>query len=246
MAEALKGEKTLEAEIVSKISGTVDNPGPKRKAHMAWKALCDLENELLQPVQQRIRLYDRALVAYDDEQRAIARRAEQEAQRLAQQEDEERRIAEAAFLEEEATATGRDDLRERAEQLLTESAPVRTHVPASTPKVAGVGFRERYVASCDNLEALVKAIAGPLVLRDVAEKLRNLAADKRVKGATTKLALNEVASELVLKANTMPQIPVDAVCARENWLTKQANLTDISKWPGVKVEREKKTSARRS
>ena len=128
--------------------------GPmKSKAHAAWKAVCEEEKKADAPLVEAEGIVKREMARYDTEQERIRmeeqRRLEAEAKRL----EEERRLFEAEQLE----AEGR---KEEANLVLEEPviAPV-IQVPAYTPKVQGISFREVWKGECFDLKALVKAAA---------------------------------------------------------------------------------------
>jgi hypothetical protein len=112
----------------------------KKDAHGAWKGICALENELLQPIEVADRKQRDALLAYEREQ---DRRRREEQQRL----EEEARKAEQARLLDEAAHLESQGHRELAvaavEAALAAPAPVVTIAP-TTPHVAGVSTGEHW------------------------------------------------------------------------------------------------------
>jgi hypothetical protein len=183
----------------------------------------------------RVRVRDRALVAYDDRK---AEEAAEDAARLveiARAEDEARKKLEADAV--------RETNPERAEEIM--SAPVRefsVSAPKQTPKVAGFGFRERYVGRCVDEEKLIEGVARPAIYREIAALVAQM------KKGTPK----QIADMLRAKAGEFPVIPavifVSTKGARDSLdskITANANSTNGKiVWPGVVIEPEKKSKTR--
>jgi len=125
----------------------------KEPAHAAWKALCDRESGLRNPLKAAKQHLSTILGNYRTEQER-KRREEEERLRLEdQRREEEARLNQAALLEKQ----GR---KEEAEEVLNQpSIPAAVTLPSSLPKVAGVtGRGTKYIAEVFDLMALCKAV----------------------------------------------------------------------------------------
>jgi hypothetical protein len=152
--EFLKSVKALRDEITQTFDPHI------KRAHEAHKALLKEKQDAEAPLAQAERIVKDGLVAYDREQERIrreeARRLEDEARR----QEEERRLMEAIELEEAGNEAGDEGLKAEAVALLEQPIIVPTvAVAPSTPKVAGVAFRETWSAKVTDLAALVKYVA---------------------------------------------------------------------------------------
>lgn len=136
-AELLRGIKALR----QKIAETFD-PHVKR-AFEAHRALCKEKQDAEAPLTEAEGILKRALVAYDTEQDRIRRQEEQRLREEARRQEEQRRLDEAAALELQAAETDDALLRQEAEELFAAPVEAPTVVVAkSTPKVAGISYRE--------------------------------------------------------------------------------------------------------
>lgn len=130
------------------------------KAHEAHKEACGQKKKAEAPLAEAEQILKRGLVVWDSEQERIRRDDERRLQEQARVEEEARRAKEAAALESQANATGDESLRAEAEELI--SAPVATpsiSLPSSTPKVAGISYRENWrIDPTVDLKALCAAI----------------------------------------------------------------------------------------
>jgi hypothetical protein len=136
-AELLKGIKALR----QKIAETFD-PHIKR-AFDAHRALCREKQDAEAPLTEAEGVLKRSLIAYDTEQERVRRAEETRLREEARRQEEQRRLDEAAALELQAAETDDELLRAEAEEML--AAPIETPavvVAKTTPKVAGVSFRE--------------------------------------------------------------------------------------------------------
>jgi len=130
------------------------------KAHEAHREACAQKKKAEAPLAEAEQILKRGLVAWDTEQERLRREEEQRLQERARVEEEARRAQEAAALETAANATGDESLRAEAEQLINEpSAAPAIALPRSTPKVAGLSYRENWTAQVIDLRALCRAIA---------------------------------------------------------------------------------------
>lgn len=135
--EFLKDIKALRKEVDAAFDPIIT------KAHEAHKEAVGQKKRADTPLLEAETILKRGLIAWDTEQETIRRADEQRLQAIALKEEEARRAKEAAALELQANATGDESLRAEAEELI--SAPVQApvvYVPPSTPKVAGISYRE--------------------------------------------------------------------------------------------------------
>lgn len=144
--ELILDRKRTKALIVEKFAA------PKKMSHGAWKSVCDLERELLVPLEADLLVLNRACDAYESEQRKLAEAEERRLEELARKEAEERRLAEAVAAEESGDTDG-------AEAILDEpvEAPV-IRVEPTVAKVAGLSSRENWKGVCENFYELAKHI----------------------------------------------------------------------------------------
>ncbi len=125
----------------------------KSKAAAAHKAICDAEKQKLAPVAEAESAVKRALVSYESEQERKRRELEAKLREEARKAEQEARALEAAQLKEQ----GEVELAERV--LEAPSVAPTVVLPKSTPRVAGVSFREVWSAEVTDLVALCRAIA---------------------------------------------------------------------------------------
>jgi hypothetical protein len=150
----LKGIKALRLRIAETFDPHIS------RAFQAHRALTKEKADAEAPLSEAEAILKRAMVAYDDAQERLRREEETRLREQARLDDERRQLEEAAALELEADRTGDAALRDVAEQLLV--APVPTPVviaPKTTPKVAGITFRETWSARVVNVKALIAHIA---------------------------------------------------------------------------------------
>ena len=153
-AELLKGIKALRRRI-----GEVFDPHVTR-AHEAHKALVREKKDAEAPLTEAEGLIKRALVTYTEDQERARRAEEQRLREDARRREEQRRLEEAAALERQAVDSGNVALGIEAQTLL--DTPVETpavQVAPTTPKVAGISYRDTYRAQLVNLMALVTHVA---------------------------------------------------------------------------------------
>jgi hypothetical protein len=115
----------------------------KDRALAAHRALCADEQKALEPALADERACKAAIVAFDTEQERIRREEEAKLREQARLEAERVRLEEAAALELQASRENDTALLEEAHALMDE--PVQTPaviVPRTTPKVAGISYRE--------------------------------------------------------------------------------------------------------
>lgn len=153
-AELLKGIKALRVRI-----GETFDPHIGR-AFQAHRALCKEKQDAEAPLTEAERILKTALVAYDDAQERIRRAEEARLREVARLAEEQRQLEEAAAIELEAERHNDPELRSLATQLL--EAPVHTPAviaPRTTPKVAGITFRETWSARVVDTRALIAYVA---------------------------------------------------------------------------------------
>jgi hypothetical protein len=215
----------------------------KSLAFTLHRTITGKESMYAEYYEKRIKAYDAAIVdrkAANDRAKA---ELERQLQEQARAEDDARKKEEAEALRKRAAAENREDLKHRAEQI--EKAPVReTHIAIEdkTPAVKGNGwsggFRERYIAECEDEDALILAIGRPLAYLEVAAWIV-------AEFGKNKAAL-KIATELKVKAGALPVIPTSVVKVEGGKLTSNANATNGKMdWPGVSVRKDSKTTTRR-
>lgn len=143
----LKGIKALRTEIAETFEPHI------KRAHEAHKALLKEKADAEAPLAEAERIAKSALVVYDQEQERIRREEERRLQAEMRRQEEERRLAEAVALEDAGESA-------EAEALIEEPVFVPTvAVAPSTPKVAGISYRETWSAKVTDLAKLVKWVA---------------------------------------------------------------------------------------
>lgn len=200
------------------------------------RAITGKTNEYVGYTNQRATIYDSALVDFDNELERLARETEDNLRKQAATEDEQRRRNDAA----ELTARGNTAA---AEAVMKEPPrPVHVAVEKGTPKVAGHGFKKRWIGTCEDEDVLLKAVARPAIYREIAAWLK---ADIGPKA-------NKLAAELERRAGEFPVIPSSifystkgAIEALNTKITANANATNGKiDWPGVAVTEDKKSTTR--
>lgn len=154
VADALKEVKEFEKRVESWFKPLVE------KAHAAWKGLTERRRETLAPAKAWEAECKSGLAEWDTEQERIRQEEQRRLEAEARKAEEERRMAEAAALEQEALAEGDESKLAEAEQLIAE--PIETpvvSVPKTTPKVAGIQYREQWSAQVVNQQQLVSYVA---------------------------------------------------------------------------------------
>lgn len=143
----LLGIKALRQEIADTFQPHIT------RAHEAHKALLKEKSDAEAPLADAERIAKSALVVYDQAQERI-RRAEQERLQLEmRRQEEERRLS-------EAVAAAADGDTDAADAMLDEPVYVPTvAVAPSTPKVAGISYRETWASRVTDLGALVAYVA---------------------------------------------------------------------------------------
>lgn len=132
----------------------------KKRAHEAWKALCADEKTMLKPAEDAEVKIKTAMAEYREEQDRLAREEAARDAEAARIEEERRLLEEAAALELEAQRTGDADMARQAQELL--DTPVETPAVVqrpSTPKIAGVSFRENWKAVVTDVKKLIQHVA---------------------------------------------------------------------------------------
>jgi hypothetical protein len=154
-SELLKGIKALRLRIAETFDPHI------KRAHDAHKALLKEKQDAEGPLTVAERVLKDRLVAYEQVQETARAARERELQQQAQREEETRRLNDAAALEREAAALNDPSLLYEAEALLEQPivAPLVT-LPSTTPKVAGVTYRESWKADpAVDVKALAAAVA---------------------------------------------------------------------------------------
>lgn len=132
----------------------------KERAHATWKGLCADEQHALQPAFLDERVCKQLLAAWDSAKEQARQAEEARLRDEARRAEETRRLEEAAALEREAAATGDDALREEATAVLESPIEVTGVVVAkTTPRIAGIAFRENWSAKVVSLPKLIAFVA---------------------------------------------------------------------------------------
>lgn len=145
--EFLKGIKALRSEIADTFEPHI------KRAHESHRALLKEKADAEAPLAEAERIAKSALVVYDQEQERVRRAEQARIQAEVRRQEEERRLAEAVALEAEGEQA-------EADALFEEPITVPTiAVAPSTPKVAGISYRETWSANVNDLAKLVAYVA---------------------------------------------------------------------------------------
>lgn len=153
-AELLKGIKALRVRI-----GETFDPHISR-AFQSHRALCKEKSDAEAPLTEAEAILKRAIVGFDNEQERLRRLEEARVREEARVAEERRQLEEAAAMELEAHRTEDPALMSEAAELMERpvAAPA-VIVPKTTPKVAGISFREVWSARVVNPKALIAFVA---------------------------------------------------------------------------------------
>jgi hypothetical protein len=153
-AETLQAIKAYQRRVVAFF-------GPhKRRLDEAKRALLDDERKALAPAATAEAACKTVMIAWDAEQQRIREAEEARLREAARIQEEARILEDAARLELEARRTGNVDLLDEATQLI--ETPVETpaiFLERTTPKVAGISYREVWSARVVNLAKLIAWVA---------------------------------------------------------------------------------------
>jgi hypothetical protein len=202
-------------------------------AHKLHKSLCDKRTAFVKPLKEALdAMKVRAGNWFRTEQARIAEenRKAQEAERA--RVEAERKKA----LDEAKAAAAKGDVAAAAakvaESKTIEERPVQTATPAPTA-ARGMSHRAQWTAEVTDLKVLVKAIAKPHVLREVAAEIEAKGADK------------DVVAYLKALADSCVDIPFAAVEESGPYLRTRAKADGATlRWPGVKFWDKGNTSVR--
>lgn len=178
--------KALRAEIAETFDPHI------KRAYDAHRALCAEKKDAEAPLVDAERIAKAAMVTYEQAQERLRREEAARLQAELRKVEEERRLTEAVAAE----ASGDTEV---AEQLLAEPVFVPTvAVAPTTPKVAGISYRETWSGK----------------LTDIAALIRYAAANPQFMGL---LEVNQPAlNQLARSMKAQMQIPgVEAVCTRD-------------------------------
>lgn len=132
----------------------------KQRLDEAKAALLTDERKALAQANEDEGICKRAMVAWNDEQERLRRLEEARLREAARLDDERRQLDEAAAIEMEADRNDDPELRSLATQLLEAPIPTPAIIaPRTTPKVAGITFRETWSARITNQRALIAYVA---------------------------------------------------------------------------------------
>lgn len=153
-AEMLLGIKALRKKV-----DEAHDPNISRWNKGHKDAIADKAKDAL-PLSEAERIIKDGMRAYDDEQERLRLAEERRLAEEARQREEDRRLAEAAALEREGHATNDPELLYEANELIERPvlAPV-VSIARSTPKVAGIVYRETWKAECSDVKLLIAAAA---------------------------------------------------------------------------------------
>lgn len=125
----------------------------KKAASDAHRQLVQSINALVGPLAEARSIYDRAALAFEQEQKRIAEEESRWLQEQARQQEEERALMDAVEAENAGDAAG-------AEAILAQPVAVPVvHVTPNVATVAGVSSRTTWSAEVTDLLALVKYVA---------------------------------------------------------------------------------------
>ncbi len=235
IAIQLLNEKALKTTVLVKMDRFADF------SNRIHKAITGKRGEYTAALDQRIGILDAASVEWDDR---AAKEAAEEADRLAAvqaKQDEERRKEEAKSLLKQ----GKN--KEAKEVLNAPARSLRAVAPSqAVTGLAGFGFKEKFTAECENVDALLYAIARPEIYREVADVIRT---KFKKQGKAVAYAMADL---IEVMAGRMPQIPSNVFASTKSAekdldtkLTAYANQLDGKMdWPGCVVSKDKKTSTR--
>lgn len=152
--ELLKTVKAFQGDIIAYYEPR------KKQAKAVHQQYCDDERERMVPLLRAEADLKQSMRAFDDQQELLRQAEQRRLEEDARKREEARRIDEAAALELEGHAANDPELLSQANELLAQ--PVETplvSVAKSTPKVAGVTYRETWKGECVDLMRLVRHIA---------------------------------------------------------------------------------------
>lgn len=153
-ADMLLGIKALRTQIGADLDPLIKSAYEHHRDLVAFKRKSD------DPLAEAEGIIKGGLKTYDEEQERLRQEEERRLQEIARKEAEDRALAEAAALEREAVESGDPSLLFEAHALVDEPvvAPV-VQLARSTPKVAGISYKEAYRAEVTDLLALVRYVA---------------------------------------------------------------------------------------
>jgi hypothetical protein len=147
LAEFLKSIKRSLKSIEDYFSGLIT---PQRTA---LQALYDRKNSHIKPREEAERIAKKKIASYEEQLERERRVEEARLQEEARVREEERRMQEALDMESDGDRKG-------AEQLLSEPIePMPVRVAPSTPKVAGISFREEWKFELGSIVEVAKHVA---------------------------------------------------------------------------------------
>lgn len=132
----------------------------KKRAHEAWKAICDSEKEHLAPIDQADAELRKVMNFYLQEQERSRREEEARLRREAEErarKEQERLLAQAAKAEAKGQAEKAEALLERAEDVYVAPVAVAAQTSVKTGSATGYGQKDLSVTVVD-LKAFVKAL----------------------------------------------------------------------------------------
>jgi hypothetical protein len=135
--ELLKAIKALRNRIADTFDTHI------KRAHEAHKALVKEKADAEAPLTQAEGTIKRALIAYTEAEERKRREEERRLAEEARKAEEARRLEEAAALEAMAVETGDTEMMATAQEIVSAPVPAPVVVlPKTTPKVAGLSYRE--------------------------------------------------------------------------------------------------------
>ncbi len=127
----------------------------KDATHAAHKTACENERKVIFPVEAALAQTKQSLVQWDNKQEQLRREEEHRLREQAEREAEEQRLADAVHAEEMGAAP------EQVDAILETPVAITAPVQAAPTyqKSSAVQMRDNWGGVCDDLFALVKAVA---------------------------------------------------------------------------------------
>lgn len=233
VAEQLKSEREIRATVETKIEKF------SSLASKVHRFITGKRAEYTKHIDaNRLAPLNRALVKWDDACEAADKAEAERVQKLREDEEKRRRKAESKELTKQGKIEEANEVK---------AAPMPAfHIPISSsrPSVAGVGMKKSFVAQCEDLDALILAIARPTIMREIARRLREQYGVKATKLAAF-LDAEAMACPIIHGASIFASTK-GAREAIDTQLSKHANTVQGKmQWPGVSVREDKKTTTRK-
>jgi hypothetical protein len=125
----------------------------KDPAYAAWKKICENENLVCEPVDKQIKRINAALINFDNAQAELRRQEQIRLQQIERERSERERLENAVIAEQQ----GMDE--ETVEAVLETPVAMAVVAPPTYERSSAVTYRDNWQGVCDDLFALVKAVA---------------------------------------------------------------------------------------